>query len=298
MRARLVGCLLLPCGLLSAQATGPTVLNLPGGARAGSLGNAFVAGRGPEVLFYNPAQLSLAPGLLVSAARYGSASTQVTSATTMTVGQLTAGFGVQYLDYRPSAFPSHPGEIGEPGFFIGASLAATAAVSFRWKGLRWGAAAKYVQEHGAGILSGHGALDVGVGREWNRLTFGLSAQHIGSDLPFGDGTVALPRRMTLGAALPRLPIGTYFDIGATAALAWERGGRFAPAGGVELFYQPVEGWLFALRAGARLPEDAPRPKLHPVTLGAGVSLDRLALDYGFEKISGGGTVHRLGLRIQ
>ena len=63
----------------------------------------------------------------------------------------------------------------------------------------------------------HGNL----GREWNRFTVGLSAQHIGSDLPFGDATVALPRRMTLGAALP-----------------------------TELHYQPVE---FAVRVhGAQL----------------------------------------------
>lgn len=293
-----VATLLTTSHLLAQEITGPLVLRLPGGARALALGNAYVAGRGPEVLFYNPAQIAQAMGLMVSVARYRSASTHAVLSSTMALGNITLGFGAQYLNYRPVEIPTQPGELGEKGPLLASSLAATAAGSLRWKGIRWGVAAKYVQEQVPGTRSSRAAFDFGAGREVDRFTVGLAIQNLGGKLKFPGAPLELPTRVSLGAVLPRYPIGTYFDIGASAAVARERDGRIVPGGGVELLYQPVEGWLFSLRAGAHRPEAGPGPRLHPLTLGAGIALDRVSLDYAFEAIRGGGGTHRVGIRVQ
>ena len=84
----------------------------------------------------------------------------------------------------------------------------------------------------------------------------------------------------------------------SVAVSRERDGRMVPAGGAELSYVPLEGWLFALRAGARRVEGGPTPHRQPYTFGATAALDRFALDYAFEAIKGGHAAHRIGIRIQ
>ena len=59
---------------LPAQETAPVVLRVAASPRAFGLGDAFVSGRGSEVVFYNPAQIGLTTGLFGAAARYGGAS--------------------------------------------------------------------------------------------------------------------------------------------------------------------------------------------------------------------------------
>jgi hypothetical protein len=291
----LAGCLC--AASLQAQAA-PLVLQLPAGARALSLGDAFVAGRSAEVIFYNPAQIAQGTGMMLTGARYGSASTQLGFAATTALGAVTVGFGAQYLNFRPPLVFGRPGDLGESGTRLGSSLMGGVAVSLRWKGLRWGAGAKYGQDQVEGSRSGHALFDFGVGREIDRFTVGLAVQHLGGDYTVNGALLDAPTRVTIGGLLPRYPIGTYFDIGATAAVAMEHGGRIVPGAGVELYYQPLEGWSFVLRAGAHRTARGPNPKLHPLTLGAGIAWDRFALDYAFEAIRGGGATHRIGIRLQ
>lgn len=293
---------LLLAGPLAAQgSTAPLVLRLSGGTRALSLGDAYVAGRGPEAIFYNPAQIGGATGMTLGLERFGSASTLGSYAATMGVGgTFTAGFGVQYLDYgaETGGFPTRPGSLGTRGSLGAASLAGTAALAFRWKGFRWGAGAKYLAER---LPAGHGdgaAVDLGAARDVGRFTLGLAAQNLGGHLTVAGQSADLPTRVTAGAALNRYPISTYFDLAGSAAVSRERDGRIVPAGGVELSYVPLEGWLFQVRAGARREEGGPAPHRQPYTLGATAALDRLALDYGFEAIKGGRSAHRIGIRIQ
>jgi hypothetical protein len=302
---RSLGRLALPllfAGPLAAQAsTAPLVLRLAGGTRGLGFGDAYVAGRGPEAIFYNPAQLGTAPGMTLGVERFGSASTLGSYAATMGVGgTFSAGFGAQYLDYGAATgvFPTRPGLLDTRGPLAAASLAATAALAFRWKGVRWGAGAKYLAERVPAGRGDGGALDLGAARDVGRFTLGLAAQNLGSHLTVAGQRADLPTRVTAGAALNRYPISTYFDLAASAAVSRERDGRIVPAGGVELSYVPLEGWLFQVRAGARRVEGGPTPHRQPYTLGATAALDRLALDYGFEAIQGGHAAHRIGIRIQ
>ena len=287
---------------LRAQcSTAPLVLRLAGGTRGLGFGDAYVTGRGPEAVFYNPAQISTATGMTLSLERFGSASSLGSyAATTSLGGAFAAGFGAQYLDYGAATgvFPTWPGSLGHRGPLDAASLAATAALTVRWKGIRWGAGGKYLAER---VPAGRGdgaALDLGAARDVGRFTIGLAAQNLGSHLTVAGQRADLPTRVTAGAALNRYPISTYFDVAASAAVSRERDGRIVPAGGAELSYVPLEGWLFALRAGARRVEGGPTPHRQPYTFGATAALDRFALDYAFEAIRGGHAAHRIGIRIQ
>ncbi len=288
-----------------AQSTpqAPLVLLLPGGTRALGLGNAFVAGRGAEVLFYNPAQMFVLRGTTLSVERFGSASTLGTLSTVGPFGKVWLGVGVQYLNYHTafSSLYTLPSALTLRGPINSSSAAATVAVALRWKGIRFGAAGKYVEERVHGDRGGVAAFDVGVARDVMRGTIGIVLQNIGEDLELLGQPGDLPTRVTLGAALPSILLSSYFDFTGFAAVSRERDGRIVPGAGVELIYQPVDGWTFIGRAGARRVRDVrdlPDRSESPVTLGASFGLDRLWIDYAFQPYRGPGSAHRVGIRIQ
>jgi hypothetical protein len=291
--------LAVPRSLAAQNGTGPIILRLPGGVRASTLGNAFVAGSGPGVLFYNPAQISQGTGLELFLARYGSASTHAGLASTLPFGVVTLGVGVQYLDYGaadPRYSPTDVGDLPSRHPIDAFSLSAELAGGIRWQGFRWGGAIKYAQKQ-IDRRTDRVAGDFGMAREFGRVTLGLAAQDLAWRV--GPSYETLPTRLTLGAMLARRPIGTYFDIAAAVAVTRQRGGRLVPGGGLELYYQPLEGWSFVVRAGARRAEESQFSRsVRPFTFGAGFGLDRFALDYGFESIREAGPVHRFGIRIQ
>lgn len=282
--------------------TAPLVLRLPGGTRAAGLGNAFTAGRGAEVLFYNPAQMGVGKGTTISLTRFGSEATLGTLSTVGPFGKVSIGAGMQYLDYRTPAGPDffiRPAQLPLGGSPASSSLAATVAASTRIKGIRFGVGAKYVQERIGGLGDGGLALDVGMARDVGRTTIGLAVQNIGGGFDVLNlEHAALPTRVSLGVASPSILVGTYFDLVAMAAVSRERDGRIVPAGGVELIYQPLDGWFFVGRAGLRRVEGGPDPRESPITLGGSFGLDRFWLDYVFQPSRGFGATQRFGIRIQ
>lgn len=279
----------------------PLVLLLPGGTRALGVGNAFAAGRGSEVLFYNPAQMFVLRGTTLSVERFGGASTLGTLSTVGPFGKVYLGAGVQYLDYHTavgSSFYSLPADLTFRGPTNSSSAAATVALAVRWKGVRFGAAGKYVEERIGDLRDGGVAFDVGAAREIGRGTLGLSVQNIGRGLEVLGQRGDLPTRVTLGAALPSILVSSYFDFTGFAAVSRERDGRIVPGAGVELIYQPVEGWTVIGRAGARRVRDQPDRAESPVTFGGSFGLDRLWIDYAFQPYRGPGSAHRVAIRIQ
>ena len=163
----------------------PLVLQLPAGTRALGVGNAFVAGRGAEVLFYNPAQMFILRGTTLSVERFGSASTLGTLSTGGPFGKVHLGAGVQDLDYDASpgiSFFTTPSVLTQGGTTSSSSLAATVAIAAQWKGVRFGVSGKYVEERIGESRAGVAAFDVGAARDVLRGTIGLSVQNLGHDL--------------------------------------------------------------------------------------------------------------------
>jgi hypothetical protein len=298
--------------LLPASARGqddqfaPIVLQLPASARATGLGGAFVAVRDIESLFANPAFAGIVTGTAVSVERY-SASRTGTIAASMTLGQFGVAVSTQYLDFTAappvglscgvacstSALEVPSSVLSEHASAAASSLSAAAAISTTYKGFRWGGALKYVEQRVGDAKDAAPAFDLGVTRDAGRVTWALAVQNLGPSL--GDDAAAndMPQRYTLGMAGGGLPVGP-LDFGLSLALSVLRDGFVAPAGGMEWSYNPLEGYTFVVRAGARRPE---LDEQRPFTFGASFTFDRLSLDYAFEDISGGAG-HRLGLRVR
>jgi hypothetical protein len=297
----LLGVLLAGTAVAQPAEPAPLVLQLAGGTRALGVGNGFAAGRGAEVLFYNPAQMFVLRGTTISLQRFGSASTLATLSTVGPFGKVSLGAGAQYLDYHASpteSFFTRPSSLTLRGPINSSSLAATVAIGVQWKGMRFGAAGKYLEERVGGLRDRGVAFDLGVARDLMRGTLALTLQNLGGDLELLEQEGELPTRLSLGAALPTIFVSGYFDFTAFAAVSRERDGRIVPGGGAELIYQPVQGWTFIGRAGARRVVQGPERAESPVTLGGSFGLDRLWVDYVFQPYQGPGAAHRVGIRIQ
>lgn len=285
--------------LAQGEGSSPLVLRLPGGTRALALGNAFVAGIGSEVVLYNPSLVDRGQDLTVSAQRYRTGSVLGTVTGAFEARSWAVGLGVQYLDYRvgPSAFPTETADLTADGPLLASNFVTTVAVSRAVFGIRWGVAAKYVEERLAATRDGGAAFDLGVAREVGRVTVALAAQNLGGDLTVEEVDAPLPTRVTVGASAV-IPIGAFYDLAATAAIGVVREGQLVPAGGLELTYWPVEGWGFTARVGARRSRDLGPASPSPFVAGAGFTLDNVSLDYALEPFRHGGVAHRLGLRLR
>ena len=288
-------------GAAQSEPSAPLVLRLAGGTRALAVGDAWTAGRGAEVLFYNPAQIGVLRGTTVSAQRFGDAATLGTLSTVGPFGKIWLGAGMQYLDYHAApagGLFTRPAALTLRGPVNAASMAATVAAAFRFKGVRFGVGARYVEERVGGARDAGAAFDFGAAREIGRTTVALSVQGLGGDLELLGQEAELPTRVSLGAASPTIRVSTFFDAGIALAVSRERDGRIVPAGGAELIYEPVGGWYFVARAGARRVRSEPGRAESPVTFGGSFGLDRFWLDYAFQPYKGPGAAHRVGIRIQ
>ena len=287
--------------IAEAQAAGfgPIVLQLPASTRAIGFGNAYVAVRDPEAVFYNPAQLGVRPGIAISAERYGSKATATSFTNTFVFGTFGFGLGVQHLDYDlevggyPQATPNGEGMLAG-GATSASSLVAAMAAEMAYKGIRWGVTAKVAEDRNHAARDGVLLADVGAAKEIAFVTLGLTVQNLGSSPRMLGTSAPLPTRVVLGAATAGYPLGP-FDLAASSAVSVRRGGRVAPMGGVELAYVPIDGITFAGRVGGRLPE---KNAEGPVTLGGSFTFDRISFDYGFEPYQGKGSGHRVGVRIR
>ena len=302
MRVRLiVAAGLLTPGTLLAQAAGfgPIVLQLPASTRATGFGNAYVAVRDPEAVFYNPAQLGVRPGVALSVERYGSVSTAGALASTYVFGRFGLGFGAQMLDFR-AASAGYPGaspngeQLGNDGPVAASSLVAATALEMAYKGIRWGVTGKFAEDRAANGRDGVLLADVGAAKEIGPVTAGATIQNLGAGPKMLGTSAALPTRGIVGVSGAGFPVGP-LDMAASVALSVRRGGRVSPAGGVEFGYMPIDGVTFAGRLGARLPE---KNAESPMTLGASFTFDRVSIDYAFEPYQGNGDGHRVGLRIR
>jgi hypothetical protein len=291
-----------------APPVGPLVLTLPATPRTAALGNAWVAGRDQEVLFYNPAQLIGArQGMDLSVTRYGSNGTATTLGSTYAAGKwsLTLGWGVQYVDFSTSASTPYPyatDVLLSPGDASGSSALIAAGGAITYKGLRIGAAGKYAVDRmsmpadqagqPAGPRVDHGAMlvDVGVSRALLGGTVAVAMQNMGND-PVAHGIqVTAPKQLLAGYARPQQagPLDLNFYSQLTVREGWTSVG-----GGFEMGYSWLEGYYVSLRVGARRTES---PSEQPLALGAAFTLDRITVEYGVQFFDGGRAANGVTIR--
>jgi len=266
---------------------GLPILQLPAGARPLGLGGAYVAGDGPDAVFYNPAQVGAGHGSTVNVARAGGA-TLGEFATTGSMGPLGVGAGFR--------FSSRGGAAVTPADQLpGGEMVAVVAAATRTHGIWVGASASFVNADLA-ESGGGAAFGAGVAARVLGLRVGVSGENIGSDI----GAAGLPTTISVGVELPSVSLGTYVDLTGSLAVSRERDGGVFPKGGVEMSYEPVSGWTFTGRVGMRrAPLESGRIPQSALVLGGSFGLDAIAVDYAFSPARGGvPATHSLGLRIQ
>jgi hypothetical protein len=294
----------LPAGA-QAPETGPLILLLPASTRATALGNAWVAGRDEDVVFYNPAQLIGArPGFNASVARYGSAGTLGSIASVYAAGpnSMTLGWGVQFVDFRTNAetpYPYTPAMLAQPGTADASSVEATAAGAMVFKGFRIGIAGKYASDRIAAATTGggpdwtrHDAFlgDVGLAHNLWTGVAGLAVQNIGRGWVDGAQRINVPLQTSLGWSATKQ--AGELDLGFAGQVTARRG-WISPGAGIEVGYGWIEGYSVALRAGARRTETTAE---RPVALGASFNADRLTIEYALQFFDGGRNAHRMTIR--
>jgi len=334
-RAALAAALLLPSSLAAQKSFGensgpyaPIIGLLPSGPRTLAMGNTGIASRDDDVLFFNPAQLVIARGFSVSYEHYSSVAGGGSLSAVTRFNNGGIGIGARVADYEMplAVFPADRGSMLLGGPVPATSLEMSVGVGQVIKGVRVGAAGKYLTDNVAPTRVSRAALDLGVSKDLFRFyTVGLAVQNIGSsttipcsfqpasitDCPPPPGNppivvtkAPLPLRTTLGVATQR-SVGE-LDLVATAAVEALRAGWLGGSAGAELGYSWLDGYSFALRGGVR----RPLPGETPFTAGAGFNVDRLSIDYAIEALRpteffppGTSRVstrpaHRIGLRIR
>jgi hypothetical protein len=295
---RAAAMLLVPVATSAAQdpTPGPLVLRLPASARALALGNAAVAGRDDDVLFYNPAQLTVVRGATVSAQRYAPGNTSGAVSTVFPFAGGGVGVGVQWLGFSTEAasFPYSAAALARRGPSTASSAAATVGFGRAFKGTRFGLAAKVAQEVAPRARATSGFVDLGVEKDFRQLiAVGLAVQNIGFE---GEELTTFTLGAQAEAPLVRFvkSANPFVDAGLAAQLSVRENGWVKAAGGAELGIAWIEGYSVTLRAGTRRPEPGERP----FTAGLGINADRVRLDYALETRDGGNVAHRLGVRVR
>jgi hypothetical protein len=291
----------------SAQAppSAPLVLRTPSSVRATALGDAWVAGRDADVIFYNPAQLiGVRQEFTLSLTRRGPGSTLGTFSSVYAAGKmsLTLGWGVKFASYSTAssaAYPYSPDVLNGRGPSAAFGMLATVGGAVVYKGFRIGAAGKYVTDRvpqpsnslDTGSTSHHAFVaDLGVAHSLFGGMAALGVQNLGPKHVDGTPQADLPRQVLAGwsrfkAAGP-LDLGLFTQV--TARHGW-----MAPAAGLEVGYSWIEGYSVTLRAGAHRPETAAE---RPVAVGGAFTADRLTFEYALQFFDNGRYAHGVTVR--
>ncbi len=296
-----------PASTASAQApaSAPLVLHIPSSARTAALGNAWVAGRDAEVIFYNPAQLIGArQDFGLSITRAGRSGTAASIASVYTAGKmsLTVGWGAQLVGFNVDPLAPYPysaDALLTRGSADGQSLLLTVGGAIVYRGFRVGGAGKYVSDRvstapdllPAVSIGQHAWLaDIGVARNIFGGVAAFSVQNLGRTSTDTATRLTTPRQFLAGYSMTKaagpLDLGLYSQV--TMRRDW-----LAPAGGLDVGYSWIEGYSVAVRVGARRPETSAE---HPLSLGAAFTADRLTIEYAVQFFDAGRTGHGVTVR--
>jgi hypothetical protein len=178
-----------------------------------------------------------------------------------------------------------------------------------FKGFRIGAAANYAVDQIGTDRFRNVVGDLGVSRDFNRLTAALSIQHLGGPLggncagnpanlrcgvfATAPARVLPPAMATLGAAWSQ-QLGP-LDVVATTAVSAVGEGHLSPAIGGEASWSWLSGYALSARGGVRYPTGVAGSQY---TAGVGFVADRVAIDVAAELMSNDRVGYRAGFRIR
>lgn len=306
--ARLLGVSL--CCSVCVDVSGAQCLDVPlpnsASTRGLAMGNANLAGRDDDVIFYGPSQLAVARGTSVAGERYVDGLAGGTAATTSRLGSGGIGVGAQIVEGKNSA-PCLQQLLlaGAPAAQTISLTQAIVGAAQTYKRIRFGVAAKYATETADAQRLSRFLVDVGVSHDFTLadfvpLTAAFAVQSIGGN-PTDAFALGVPRTASIGLSTGG-PLGA-FDVAVMAQAGVEHSGmataiknRPLLRGGVELGYTWLDGYSIAIRGGERTASSF--DFVRHTTFGAGLVLDRFAFDYAFEHLAGPYGANRFGIRLR
>jgi hypothetical protein len=303
----------------SAGSASAAFLKLPVGARAVAMGGAFSAVPGdPYALYWNPAGLAYLgdaryaglfhneyfQGLGQEFLFYNVPAAELKLPLAGRAGGGAYGFGLNYF-YTPKdmerrsglneADPLNPISPSE-GKFGAYDLAFSAGYGWRrGEDLALGAAFKAIRQSVDDEAGNSVALDLGVMRKFTRAgvpyTAGFTVQNVGPGIKFVSRRYGLPLIFRAGLSRP-LP-----GPGGLVALELYKPVDNYPSLAVGVEY-PLTGRL-SLRSGYRLRQHGNElGAWSGFSAGAGVSFDRVTLDYAFSPFGDLGNSHRFSVNVR
>jgi hypothetical protein len=283
----------------AAQDLSPISLRLPASTRALALGGAFpVSDRDSDGVFYNPAFAVGLRGFGAAVQWFGGEATLLTASAASEWWRGAIGVGVRSLIYaHPSAEPGVV-EMTESALRQGGGTAAgenvvSVAYAHRLRGVRFGVTGHLLQQRHGEWRDETVAVDVTTAFNIAFVRLGVAARNAGPALQLNGTEAPLPASISLQAATLTRPVGP-LDVAATGVLERRLDADRTLAGvGLEVSWWPISGRTFTLRAGHRAAVNGEGG----ASLGAGFTGDRLAIDYAWRDLAGGGT-HRVGLRLR
>lgn len=289
---------------LPGQSEGSVLAVLPGSTRSAGLGGAGVALIGDAgALFANPAAIAAIRHLALEGSfePYVAGTTYSAGAVALRAGRFAWGFGAQVFDYgsEPVIVPdsSTGGRRGIPtgATFTASDVLATSGLVYRRGLLAAGVSLKYARQQIAGWSADAWGGDVGMALAvFDILALGVSVQNLGGDFGPAGGGAHLPRRTRAGFTM------NYVDPQGSYRLLTTIEGQW-PADGPAVLASGIEGGIVASGVGlvARVGyvTRSPTSAASRWSVGGGIELRRLHLDYAFQQLAllGGGT-HRVGIR--
>lgn len=260
-----------------------------------------------SALFFNPAQLARLRTAAAggSVQRYFAGTTLAAFALALPAARGTAGLGVQLLDYgSEDEITSAAGNVGTPtgGRVTAQDIAITAGYgrAFGARGqFRLGAAAKLARQHVANLSGSALAADIGAAYStasgWD---LHAALQHVGSRLTLATVSAPLPVTWRAGVASPVVR-GLISDRFTLRTLAEARKSAGGPATGVlaaeGTWRTSRDGLGLAARAGYAIRGRGDDRRA--LTLGGGLTLSRVSVDYAYQGFELLGATHRVGVRF-
>ena len=305
---------LLGASVCSAVLVSPVIaqcidLPLPNSAstRGVAMGNANLAGRDDDVIFYGPSQLAVARGTSVAGERYFDGLASGTAATTSRLGSGGIGVGAQIVEGKNSASCLQQFALpnGSPAAQTISLTQAIVGAAQTYKHIRFGLAAKFATETADDQRLSRFLVDVGLSHDFTLgdfipLTAAFAVQSIGGN-PTDAFALGVPRTASVGLSTGG-PLGA-FDVAVMAQAGVEHSGvlddiknRPLLRGGVELGYTWLDGYTIAIRGGERTGSSF--DLTGHTTFGAGLVLDRFSFDYAFEHLQGSYAANRFGIRLR
>jgi hypothetical protein len=268
-------------------ATGPPpVLSLPASVRHAALAGAGAALIGDAgSVFSNPAGLATIKVLSLEGSfqYYPDRTVQGAASAALRIGPFNLGGGGSYIVFNDSAATS-------------SNLLWVGSAVYRFGLIALGGSAKYVSsEDSAGVISRATTSDAGLAIAiFDIAALGFSVQNIGQTHVSGD-PLLLPTRYRLGFMLNFTDPQTTARLLGTVETIWTEDQERRTILGLEAG-AVVSGVGVVARVGHGGQPPGSRQKKW--TVGGGLLLGRLGLDYAYQKRDGlGGEVHRVGVRI-